>query len=56
MLKHFDWPEWKADAMREAAFGYQDFKKLDYEVSSYECDLRQPCATALKKMLALLEK
>ena len=56
MLKHFDWPERKDDAMREAAFGYRDFKKLEYEVPSYECDLRQPCAATLKKMLALLEK
>lgn len=56
VLKHFDWPERKADAMREAAFGYRDLKKLECEVSSYECDLRQPCAAALKKALALLEK
>ncbi|XP_057841601.2 protein CHUP1, chloroplastic [Cryptomeria japonica] len=56
VLKHFDWPERKADAMREAAFGYQDLKKLELEVSSYEDDIRQPCAAALKKMLALLEK
>ena len=56
MLKHFDWPERKVEAMREASFGYQDLKKMEYEVSSYECDLRQPCAAALKKMLALLEK
>ncbi|RRT53475.1 hypothetical protein B296_00045337, partial [Ensete ventricosum] len=28
VLKHFEWPEHKADAMREAAFGYCDLKKL----------------------------
>eukprot|EP01018_Ginkgo_biloba_P030332 Gb_27643 [translate_table: standard] len=56
VLKHFDWPERKADAMREAAFGYRDLKKLESEVSSYEDDLHQPCDIALKKMLALLEK
>eukprot|EP01018_Ginkgo_biloba_P000867 Gb_08786 [translate_table: standard] len=56
VLKHFDWPERKADAMREAAFGYCDLKKLESEVSSYKDDLRQPCDVALKKMLALLEK
>ncbi|KAH9309497.1 hypothetical protein KI387_037408, partial [Taxus chinensis] len=56
VLKHFDWPERKADALREAAFGYCDLKKLEIEVSSYEDDLRQPCDVALKKMLALLEK
>ena len=42
--------------MREVSFGYRDFKKLEYEVSSYECYLRQPCAATLKKKLALLEK
>lgn len=56
VLKHFDWPEKKADIMREAAFGYQDAKKLESEVSQYEDDLRQPCDVALKKMTVLLEK
>ena len=56
MLKHFDWPERKVEAMREAAFGYQDLKKPEYEVSSYECDLHHPYAAALKKTLALMEK
>ncbi|KAJ0961354.1 hypothetical protein J5N97_000561 [Dioscorea zingiberensis] len=27
VLKHFDWPEGKADALREAAFEYQDLMK-----------------------------
>ncbi|GLJ37918.1 hypothetical protein SUGI_0771520 [Cryptomeria japonica] len=56
VLKHFDWPERKADALREAAFGYCDLKKLETEVTSYEDDLHQPCDVALKKMLTLLEK
>lgn len=56
VLKHFDWPEKKADIMREAAFGYQDAKKLESEVWQYEDDLRQPCDVALKKMTVLLEK
>lgn len=56
VLKHFDWPEKKADTMREAAFGYQDSKRLESEVWSYEDDLRQPCDVALKKMTLLLEK
>ncbi|KAI4371765.1 hypothetical protein MLD38_010078 [Melastoma candidum] len=56
VLKHFDWPEQKADALREAAFGYCDVKKLESEASSF-CDVfRQPCSQALKKMQALLEK
>ncbi|GMI72868.1 INCREASED PETAL GROWTH ANISOTROPY 1 [Hibiscus trionum] len=56
VLKHFDWPEQKADALREAAFGFCDLKKLESEASSFRDDPRQPCAPALKKMQTLLEK
>ncbi|CAL5206186.1 unnamed protein product [Lathyrus oleraceus] len=56
VLKHFDWPEKKADTLREASFGYQDLKKLECEVSSYKDDPRLPCDIALKKMVALSEK
>ncbi|KAK9085501.1 hypothetical protein Sjap_025912 [Stephania japonica] len=58
VLKHFEWPEQKADALREAAFGYCDLKKLESEASSFGDDSRQPCspAPALKKMQSLLEK
>ncbi|MFQ6643600.1 hypothetical protein Gotur_018066 [Gossypium turneri] len=56
VLKHFEWPEQKADALREAAFGYCDLKKLESEASLFRDDPRQPCAPALKKMQALLEK
>ncbi|KAL2473679.1 Tetratricopeptide repeat (TPR)-like superfamily protein [Forsythia ovata] len=56
VLKHFDWPEQKADALREAAFGYCDLKKLESEASSFRDDPRQPCGIALKKMQALFEK
>ncbi|XP_071707792.1 protein INCREASED PETAL GROWTH ANISOTROPY 1 [Rutidosis leptorrhynchoides] len=56
VLKHFEWPEHKADALREAAFGYSDLKKLESEVSSFRDDPRQPCAPALKKMQGLFEK
>lgn len=56
MLKHFDWPEQKADALREAAFGYCDLKKLETEASSFPDHSRQPCGPTLKKMQALLEK
>ncbi|XP_074592030.1 protein INCREASED PETAL GROWTH ANISOTROPY 1-like [Curcuma longa] len=56
VLKHFEWPEHKADAMREAAFGYCDLKKLESEASSFRDDSRQPYACALRKMQALLEK
>lgn len=56
MLKHFDWPEQKADALREAAFGYSDFKKLESEATLFRDDPRQSCGSALKKMQALFEK
>ncbi|KAF8726762.1 hypothetical protein HU200_019234 [Digitaria exilis] len=56
VLKHFDWPEGKADALREAAFGYRDLKKIESEASSFCDDPRQPCSSALKKMQALFEK
>ncbi|XP_057418077.1 protein CHUP1, chloroplastic-like [Lotus japonicus] len=56
VLKHFDWPEQKVDALHEAAFGYFYLKKLESEASSFRYDPRQPCGPALKKMQALLEK
>ncbi|KAI4306401.1 hypothetical protein L6164_029682 [Bauhinia variegata] len=56
VLKHFDWPEQKADALREAAFGYCDLKKLESEASSFRDDPRQQCGPALRKMQSLLEK
>ncbi|KAJ1694968.1 hypothetical protein LUZ63_011666 [Rhynchospora breviuscula] len=56
VLKHFDWPEKKADSLREAAFGYCDLKKLETEVSNYEDDPRLPRDVALKKMVSLSEK
>ncbi|CAN6350136.1 unnamed protein product [Urochloa humidicola] len=56
VLKHFEWPEGKADALREAAFGYRDLKKIELESSSFSDDPRQPCTSALKKMQALFEK
>ncbi|KAK1321981.1 hypothetical protein QJS10_CPA03g01183 [Acorus calamus] len=43
VLKHFlEWPERKADAMREAAFGYRDLKNLESEVLSFHDDPKQP--------------
>lgn len=56
VLKHFDWPEGKADALREAAFEYQDLVKLEKQVSSFVDDPSLPCESALKKMYKLLEK
>ncbi|EOY02159.1 hypothetical protein QUC31_013406 [Theobroma cacao] len=56
VLKHFDWPEGKADALREAAFEYQDLVKLEKQISSFVDDPSLPCEAALKKMYKLLEK
>ncbi|XP_010262661.1 PREDICTED: protein CHUP1, chloroplastic-like isoform X2 [Nelumbo nucifera] len=56
VLKHFNWPEGKADALREAAFEYQDLMKLEKQVSSFVDDPKLSCEAALKKMYSLLEK
>uniref|UniRef100_A0A803QQ78 Protein CHUP1, chloroplastic n=2 Tax=Cannabis sativa TaxID=3483 RepID=A0A803QQ78_CANSA len=56
VLKHFDWPEGKADAFREAAFEYQDLMKLEKRVTSFVDDPNLPYEAALKKMYSLLEK
>ncbi|KAL9246216.1 hypothetical protein vseg_019779 [Gypsophila vaccaria] len=56
VLKHFDWPEGKADALREAAFEYQDLMKLEKQVTTFDDDPNIPCEKALKKMYSLLEK
>ncbi|XP_022721845.1 uncharacterized protein LOC111279191 isoform X2 [Durio zibethinus] len=56
VLKHFKWPERKADAMREAAIEYRDLKLLENEISSFEDDTSIPCGAALKRMAGLLDK
>lgn len=56
VLKHFEWPEKKADTLREAAFGYRDLKKLEHEVTNYKDDPQLSCDGALKKITALAEK
>ncbi|KAJ8760408.1 hypothetical protein K2173_015075 [Erythroxylum novogranatense] len=56
VLKHFEWPESKADALREAAFEYQDLMKLEKQVSCFVDDPNLPCEAALKRMYKLLEK
>ncbi|XP_076923994.1 protein CHUP1, chloroplastic-like [Bidens hawaiensis] len=56
VLKHFDWPESKADALREAAFDYQDLMKLESQVTNFADDPNLSCESALKKMYKLLEK
>lgn len=56
VLKHFDWPEGKSDALREAAFEYQELMKLENQVSSFVDDPSLSWEAALKKMYELLEK
>ncbi|XP_023529698.1 protein CHUP1, chloroplastic-like [Cucurbita pepo subsp. pepo] len=56
VLKHFDWPEGKADALREASFEYQDLMKLEKRVTTFVDEPKLPCEAALKKMYSLLEK
>ncbi|KAK1375410.1 Tetratricopeptide repeat-like superfamily protein [Heracleum sosnowskyi] len=56
VLKHFQWPEKKADILREAVFGYCDVNKLVSEASSFRDDPKLPFNPALKKMQALFEK
>lgn len=56
VLKHFVWPERKADAMREAAIEYRDLKRLESEMVSYKDDSNIPYGVALKKMAGLLDK
>ncbi|VAH23258.1 unnamed protein product [Triticum turgidum subsp. durum] len=56
VLKHFDWPESKTDALRESAFEYQDLVKLENKATSFVDDPKLPCEEALKRMYSLLEK
>ncbi|XP_072954061.1 INCREASED PETAL GROWTH ANISOTROPY 1-like protein 2 isoform X2 [Typha angustifolia] len=56
VLKHFNWPERKADALREAAFEYRDLKSLEAEVHSFGDEACIPCETTLRKSSNLLDK
>ncbi|CAL9218089.1 unnamed protein product [Arabidopsis halleri] len=56
VLKHFKWPEKKADALQEAAVEYRELKKLEKELSSYSDDPSIHHGVALKKMANLLDK
>ncbi|KAK7391427.1 hypothetical protein VNO78_19843 [Psophocarpus tetragonolobus] len=56
VLKHFDWPEGKTDALREAAFEYLDLMKLEKQISTFTDDPKLPCEAALQNMYSLLEK
>eukprot|EP00850_Spirogloea_muscicola_P017854 SM000157S02084 [mRNA] locus=s157:309210:315274:+ [translate_table: standard] len=56
VLKHFDWPEAKADTLREAAFEYLDLKKLESEMVNLEDTPDVAVEAALKAMFNMLEK
>ncbi|XP_051180505.1 INCREASED PETAL GROWTH ANISOTROPY 1-like protein 2 isoform X1 [Lolium perenne] len=58
VLKHFSWPEKKADALREAAFEYRDLKCVVTEVSSLSIDDGSPtsCEATLRKISSFLDK
>lgn len=56
VLKHFDWPEAKADALREAAFEYQDLAKLERDLAAFQDDTGLGTEDALKRMHSELEK
>ncbi|TYJ41737.1 hypothetical protein E1A91_A03G041500v1 [Gossypium mustelinum] len=57
VLKHFpQWPERKADAMREAAFSYRDLKNLEAEVTSFKVNPKESFNSELKKMQALQDR
>ncbi|KAI3877563.1 hypothetical protein MKX03_003199 [Papaver bracteatum] len=57
VLKHFpQWPERKADALREAAFNYRDLKNLESEVLSFRDNPKQPILLSLKKMQGIQDR
>ncbi|XP_030506539.2 INCREASED PETAL GROWTH ANISOTROPY 1-like protein 1 [Cannabis sativa] len=57
VLKHFpQWPERKADTMREAACNYRDLRNLKIEVQSFEDNPKEPLSQALRKMQELQDR
>nr|XP_043621949.1 protein CHUP1, chloroplastic [Erigeron canadensis] len=57
VLKHFpQWPERKADALREAAFSYRDLKNLESEVLGFKSSPKQPLIQSFRKMQALQDR
>ncbi|KAH0461032.1 hypothetical protein IEQ34_008607 [Dendrobium chrysotoxum] len=56
VLKHFTWPEKKADALREAAVEYREIKQLYAEVSSFTDDASLTCEIILRKIANLVER
>lgn len=57
VLKHFpQWPERKADTLREAACNYRDLRNLKSEVTSFEDNMKEPMILALRRMEALQDR
>lgn len=57
VLKHFpQWPERKADAMRESAFSYRDLKNLESEILSFKNNPKQSLTQSLRRMQALQDR
>ncbi|CAO2179015.1 unnamed protein product [Urochloa humidicola] len=56
VLKHFDWPEKRADALRDAAAKYQGLLQLEKQISSFVDDRALHRDAALGKMFSLFEK
>ncbi|XP_062017785.1 INCREASED PETAL GROWTH ANISOTROPY 1-like protein 1 isoform X1 [Rosa rugosa] len=57
VLKHFpQWPERKADTLREAACNYRDLRNLKSEVSSFEDSMKEPLILALRRIEALQDR
>ncbi|KAK3164893.1 hypothetical protein QOZ80_1AG0026170 [Eleusine coracana subsp. coracana] len=56
VLKHFDWPEKRADALRDAAARYQGLLQLEKQIASFVDDPALQRDAALGKMYSLFEK
>nr|GMD12361.1 protein CHUP1, chloroplastic [Ipomoea batatas] len=57
VLKHFpQWPERKADALREAACSYRELKNLESEVLSFKDNPKQMLSQSLRKIQALQDR
>ncbi|KAG6629057.1 hypothetical protein I3843_14G058700 [Carya illinoinensis] len=57
VLKHFpQWPERKADALREAACTYRDLKSLESEVSRFVDNPKEPLTQALRRIQTLQDR
>lgn len=57
VLKHFtQWPERKADTLREAACTYRDLKSLESEVTHFVDNPKEPLTHALRRIQALQDR